>query len=582
MDLLYGPHRHPYLNRHLPSATTSARAAARTVASAAKVGAAAPDEKPNSLNLRPMATRTAPASTWGPLRIGVFRAMWIAVLVSNIGTWMQTVGAQWLLVHLPHAAILVALVQAADNIPDVLFGLVGGALADVFDRRRLLIAVQLSMACISGALTVLTFAGQMPPALLLAFTFALGCSSVFTNPAYQSIVPQLVPRDQLRSASALGSISVNLARLIGPAFAGLLIARAGVTAVFALNALTYLFFAVVVATWRPAAGTAPELPERFISAIRAGGRYILNAPVVQRILLRAALFLVPATVLWALLPLVATQQLHLGADGYGVLLGAVGAGAVAGALILPRFRARISANLLVGAASVIYALVLVLVVVVPNTILVVIVLLPAGAAWIAVLSDINAELQLFLPAWVRGRGISVYQMVLFGAQAAGAVAWGAIAEPLGVRVTFFLAGAALLGTAATLRFWPFIETAGMDRRTRPYWPEPELVFDAAPDSGPVVVKSVYTIAPEKEQEFLDAMKGVRLSRLRTGATQWGLFRDGEVPHSFVEMYVVPSWDEHLRQHRFRITGTDHEFEARADSLSDPKPDVSHLIAVDDL
>jgi len=508
--------------------------------------------------------------------------MWIAVLVSNIGTWMQTVGAQWLLVHLPHAAILVALVQAADNIPDVLFGLVGGALADVFDRRRLLIAVQVSMVCIGAALTVLTFAGQMPPALLLAFTFALGCSTVFNNPAYQSIVPQLVPREQLRSASALGSISVNLARLIGPAVAGILIAKTGVTAVFALNALTYLFFGVVVLAWRPEGGMAPELPEGFISAIRAGGRYVFNAPVVQRILLRSTLFLLPATVLWALLPLVATRQLGLGADGYGVLLGAIGGGAVAGALVLPRFRGRISSSLLIGAASAVYALVLILVVLVPNTLLAVIVLLPAGAAWIAVLSDVNAELQLFLPAWVRGRGFSVYQMVLFGAQAAGAVAWGAIAEPLGVRATFFIASAVLLGTVATLRIWPFIETSGMNRQTQAYWPEPDLVIDANPDSGPVVVKSEYTIVPENEREFLAAMKRVRLSRLRTGATQWGLFRDGEVPHRFVEIYVVPSWDEHLRQHRYRITGVDHEFEARADSLSDPPPDVSHLIAVDNL
>src|SRR5579872_892740 len=205
-----------------------------------------------------MSGRGGSFSTWAPLRIGVFRAMWIAVLVANVGTWMQTVGAQWLLVHLPHAAILVALVQTADFLPDVLFGLVGGALADVFDRRRLLIAVQVTMACIGGALTVLTFAGQMPPALLLIFTFALGCSSVFTNPAYQSLVPELVPRNELRAASALGSISVNLARLIGPAVAGVLIARIGVAAVFGLNALTYLLFAAVVTAWRPKSGTAPE------------------------------------------------------------------------------------------------------------------------------------------------------------------------------------------------------------------------------------------------------------------------------------------------------------------------------------
>ncbi len=507
--------------------------------------------------------------------------MWIAVLVSNVGTWMQTVGAQWLLVHLPHAAILVALVQTADYLPDILFGLVGGALADVFDRRRLLIVVQLSMACIGVALTVLTFTGQMPPALLLAFTFAIGCSSVFTNPAYQSLVPELVPRQQLRSASALGSISINLARLIGPALAGILIARVGVSAVFALNALSYLFFGIVIATWRPPASTRSELPERFIAAMRAGGRYIANAPVVRRILLRAAVFLVPASVLWALLPLVATQNLRLGADGYGLLLGALGAGAVAGALLLPRLRTRFAGNAMVAAASAVYALVLVLIVVVPNSALAMVVLLPAGAAWIAVLSDINAELQLFLPAWVRARGLSIYQMVLFGAQAFGALAGGTIAEPFGVRFAFLIAAAAMLVGLATIRFWPLIETSGMDRRVTAYWPEPTLVFDTKPDSGPVVVKNVYTVAGEKEQPFLEAMKRVRLSRLRTGASQWGLFRDGEVPHRFVELYVVPSWDEHLRQHRYRITGTDHDYEEQANGFSEPPPEVSHLIAVDD-
>ena len=535
-----------------------------------------------SLNVNRMAEPLRSVSTWSPLRIGVFRALWIAVLVANIGTWMQTVGAQWLLVQLPHAAILVALVQTADFLPDVLFGLAGGALADVFDRRRLLIVVQLTMAFVGCVLTILTFAGQMPPALLLVFTFALGCSSVFTNPAYQSLVPELVPRDQLRAASALGSISVNLGRLIGPALAGVLISWIGVAAVFGLNALTYVFFAVVLVTWRPPAGSAPDLPERFLSAMRAGGRYVLNAPVVRRILLRATLFLVPASVLWSLLPLVATRQLGLGADGYGLLLGALGAGAVVGALILPRFRARLSANHLIGAASVIYALASVLIVVVPNLVLSVIVLLPAGAAWIAVLSDMNAELQLFLPAWVRARGLSVYQMVLFGAQGIGAVVWGAIAEPLGLRAAFLIAAAAMVAGLASMRFWPFLDTAGMERRTIAYWPEPQLAFDADLDSGPVVVRSTYTIASDNERSFLEAMARVRESRLRTGATQWGLFRDGEVAHRFVELYVVPSWDEHLRQHRYRITGTDHEFEERADTLSDPPPEVSHLIAVDDL
>src|SRR5207237_8664783 len=230
------------------------------------------------------------------------------------------------------------------------------------------------------------------------------------------------------------------------------------------------------------------------SAIRAGGRYVLYAPVVQRILLRATLLLIPASVLWALLPLVATQRLHLGAECYGLLLGSLGGGAIGGALLLPRFRARVSANSLIAAASAVYAVALPLLVVVPSTVLAVIVLLPAGAAWIAFLSDVNAELQLFVPAWVRARGLSVYLMVLFGAQGVGALVWGAIAEPFGVRGAFLIAAAAMVAGLATMRFWPFLDTAGMERRTMAYWPEPHLAFDAKLDSGPGVVRSTYTVA----------------------------------------------------------------------------------------
>jgi MFS family permease len=518
-------------------------------------------------------------STWAPLRNGVFRALWIAVLVSNVGTWMQLVGAQWLLVDLPHAAVLVALVQTADYLPDVLFALVGGVLADIFDRRRVLLVVQLTLSAVGLMLTVLTFLGQMPAALLLVFTFVIGCSSAFANPAYQSLVPDIVPRSELRAASALSSISINLARLAGPALAGIVIARIGVAAVFGLNALAFLFFGIVVALWRPKGTAASELPERFVSAVRAAGGYVRHAPVVRRILLRAALFLVPASALWALLPLIASRRLHLGADGYGLLLGALGAGAIAGAVLLPRIRSRASDNAMLTAASLTYAAVLVLLFFAPTYLGAVLVLLPAGLAWITVLSNVNAELQLFLPAWVRARGLAVYQMVLFGAQAAGALLWGLLAEALGVEAAFLIAAGALAGAAATIRWWPLIDTSAMDRGVVEHWAEPHLVFEPTAEGGPVVVKTVYTVAADREPAFLAAMERVRLSRLRTGATQWGLFRDGDNPSSFVELFVVPTWEEHLRQHRYRQTGTDRHYEQQADALSDPPPEVSHLVAV---
>jgi MFS family permease len=506
--------------------------------------------------------------------------MWIAVLVSNIGTWMQTVGAQWLLVRQPHASILVALVQTMDTLPDLLFAVVGGVLADTFDRRRLLMAVQGVLVVVSAALTVLTIANQMPPALLLTFTFLLGAGSAFTVPAYQAIIPDLVPRSELAAASALSSISINLARAIGPAIAGILIARVGVGAVFALNTASFLVFGLVVAAWHPPAGSTPEFPERFVSALRAGARYVRYAPVVRRILLRSALFLVPASVLWALLPLIASRQLGLGASGYGLLLGALGVGAIAGAFLLPWLRARLSNNALMAAASIVYAVALVAAVLVHNAAVVLVALVPAGIAWITVLSSVNASLQLFLPAWVRGRGLSIYQMVLFGAQAFGAVLWGFIAESWSLVTTFLIAAAFMVVGAATIRSWPLIDTRGMGRGTAAYWSEPQLALEPDPGSGPVVVMNTYTIAPENEQPFVRAMQRVRLSRLRTGATQWGLFRDAESPRRYVELFVVPSWEEHQRQHTERLTETDRQYEEQADALSDPPPQTSHLLAAD--
>jgi predicted MFS family arabinose efflux permease len=521
------------------------------------------------------------ASTWSPLRQGVFRAIWIAVLVSNIGLWMQTVGAQWLLIDQPHASVLVALVQTADALPDVIFGVVGGVLADMFDRRRLLIAVNAFMAAVGIVLAVLTFAGQMPPALLLSFTFVLGSGSVVSTPAYQSLIPDLVPRTEIQAASTLGSISVNLARAIGPAIAGVLIARIGVGAVFSINAATSLAYGIVVFAWHPKTEESTQLPERFVSALRAGGRYVRYSPVMRRMLLRSALFLVPGSALWALLPLVATQRLHLGASGYGLLLGALGVGAVAGSFVLPKLRTALSPNRLLLAASLAYAVVMVVVVLVPSVIIAVVALLPAGLAWITVLSTMNASLQLFLPQWVRARGLSVYLTVLFGSQAAGAIIWGFVADPKGVLLAYLIAAALMAGGAATIRIWPLFDTAGMDRATVATSP-PELAVEASPEHGPVVVRITYTISTEREDAFLGAMVRVRLSRLRTGATQWGLFRDGEVPHDFVELFVVGSWDEHLRQHTDRITGTDEEFLDAARALSDPPPRTSHLIAAEPL
>ena len=525
------------------------------------------------------ATAAAP-SIWLPLQSRVFRALWLAVLGSQIGTWMQTVGAQWLLVDEPNAPTLVSLVQTAMMLPMLLLSVPAGVLADGLDRRRMLIVVQWFQAATGAVLTVLTFAGQMTPALLLTLTFVLGCGGAMTIPTYQALIPELVPRAQLTGAAALGAISMNLARAVGPAAAGVVVAQVGPAAVFAFNAATFVAFAVVLLMWRRHPAGDEQEPEPFVAALRAGGRYVRHSPAMRRFLLRVGLFILPGVALWALLPLVASQRLEMGAGGYGLLLAALGAGAVGGAVVMPRLQARLSDNQLMAIASMVYAGALAVVALVPNAFVVTVALVPAGMAWMAVLANVNAIVQMFLPRWVRARGLGAYQLVFFGGQAVGALAWGLVAERIGLVDTFLAAAVLTALCAATLARWPLIETRHLDREPAVFWPEPDLTVEPDPSAGPVVITATYTVNPENERRFLDAMRGVRRTRMRTGAIQWGIFRHGETSGRLVEMYVVPTWGEHLRQHTGRLTGADRDVELRARALSEGAPEIAHLLPPD--
>jgi MFS family permease len=525
------------------------------------------------------ATATAVPSTWAPLRHTVFRALWIASLASNIGTWMQTVGAQWLLVGEPNAPTLVALVQTATLLPVFLLSMPAGVLADTFDRRHLLVAVQGFQVVVGIVLTITTLTGQMTPPLLLLLTFVLGAGATLMTPAWQALIQDIVPRDELHSATVLGSMNVNLARAVGPALAGLLIAKIGPAAVFALNAVTFAVFAAALLLSGPTAPARADQPERFIPALRAGQRFVRYSPIGHRIMLRAALFVVPASALWALLPLVASRQLRTDASGYGVLLAALGLGAVAGAVVLPRLRRHLSTNRMLLFSSLAYAGTMVVLALVRNMLLVTLALVPAGVAWIAVMSGVNAAMQLYLPGWVRARALSAFLIVMSGGQAIGSVIWGVLANGAGLVTTYLVAAAVMAAGAITIRWWPMIDTARLDRDPAIYWPEPHLEVDPEA-TAPVVVELSYTVPPEKQDEFVDAMRWVRRSRLRTGATRWELYRAGEEPDCFVETYNVPSWEEHLRQHSGRLTGSDRAREEYAMSLAAEARRVVHLFPVE--
>jgi MFS family permease len=467
-------------------------------------------------------------------------------------------------------------VQVATTLPMLLFALPAGALADIMDRRVLLISVQLFQVAVGGSLSVLTALGLMPPTLLLTFTFLLGACLALTLPAYQVFVQELVPRDQVRAVASLGGVAVNGARAVGPALAGVLVAQVGPAPVFAVNAASALIFVtVLLASRRPR--VSRELPaERFASALAAGGRYVRNSPAVRRMLLRIFLFVLPGAAIWALLPVVADDLLDAGSAGYGLLLGALGAGAVLGAAVLPAVGTRLSANQLLLVAGLLFAGSLVACVFVSNLIVLAVLLVPAGMAWLSVLMGVTGALQVFLPGWVRARGLSMFNVVFAGSQAFGSLLWGLIAQGFGLVATFVAAAAVMALGAATVSIWPLPDVAHWDRDPAVYWPEPELTYEPDPREGPVLVTVRYVVPKEHEEHFLEAMELVRASRLRTGATSCTLYRDGADPKVFVLVGTYPTWEEHLRQHTGRLTGTDQEREELANALVIEEPRGAHL------
>jgi MFS family permease/quinol monooxygenase YgiN len=525
------------------------------------------------------ASKTAPptglTSAWAPLRYyPIFRALWIAQFVSNVGTWMQTVGAQWLLVD--HSALLVSLVQTASSLPILALALPAGAWADLVDRRRLLLGAQIGMFLAAAALAGVTFLGVASPSVILTLTLLLGCGNAVALPAWQAIQPDLVDRTVLPQAAALNGVNMNLARAVGPALGGVVVAAAGAGWVFALNAVSFVGIAAVVASWRAPEPVDMGSRERLVEALWAGGRYVRHSRVVRRLLYRALLYIPAASAVWALLPVVAARNLGLGSGGYGLLLGMVGIGAVGGALVIPWLRARLGSAALVTGATVVTAAAMSLVATVNNAVLVSVALLPIGGAWIAVMSSLNAGLQLALPNWVRARALAYHLAVFQGALGGGAVIWGTIADGTTVTTALLVAAATLVvGGLFGLRT-PMPETSKLDRTPSAHWPAPQLMFTPNAGDGPVLITVTYKVPQENAVAFTEAMRNVGRSRRRTGALRWELFRDGNDPTRFVESYLVGTWAEHLRQHEHRLTGADRKIEEEALRYAASEPEIAHL------
>ena len=518
-------------------------------------------------------------SPWSPLRHPVFRWLWIATVASNLGTWLQGVGAAWLMTTLTRSTVMVALVQAATSLPMFLLALPAGALADVLDRRRLLLVSQTWMLAAAAGLGGITLAGAASPWLLLFFTFLLGLGAALNGPAWQAITPELVPAADLPAAVALGSVGFNLARAAGPAIGGLLVATAGPAATFLLNAASFLGVLWVLYRWRRASEPAVLPAERIVGAMATGVRYVRHAPPVVAVIARGSAFVLCSSALWALLPVVARHDLGLGPAGYGLLLAALGAGAVAGAMVLPRLKRDNSTALVVAAATVVFALTMVALALVRDFAVLLAVMALAGGAWLSVLSSLNVAIQTLVPGWVRARALSVYMLIFFGGLSGGSALWGLVAQRFGVAPALEAAAAGLLvGLVASARL-RLASGEGLDLAPSRLWPAPIVHHEFEPDRGPVLVTVEFRIRPERAREFAAAMAERRRIRLRDGALEWGLFADSADPGLYTEIFLVKSWIEHLRQHE-RTTIADREIDERARSfqLGPDDPVVRHLIA----
>jgi MFS family permease len=511
-----------------------------------------------------------------PLRVSTFRNLLVADVVSDIGTFMQNVGAAWLMLSLGAGPIYVALTQTAASLPYFLLALPAGSAGDILDRRKLVLATELWMMGVALLLALFTLSGFMSPWLLLVLTFALSAGDAFETPTWRAILPELVPKEDIAAASALNGIEFNLARAVGPALAGLIIAVAGVATAFVLNFVSFFGVILVVARWKRPVRRRSAPAESFSGATVAAIRYVRHSPAILTVLLRTGIVMFFSSALFALLPALA-RSVNRTAIGYGLLLGCFGFGAIAGAFAMQSARARWSTETVVSAGVGIFGLVLAGIGGLDSLSALAVVVWIGGAAWVTFISLINALVQNLAPDWVRARVLAIFILVYQGSYAFGTVVWGAVAQRASVRTALVYAGS---GTIATIMVALFARLPDSTADLSPWnhWRMPVVVEEVGPDlaQGPVLVTIDYAVVPERTAEFLEAMHAYGRMRRRDGAYRWGIFRDTEVANRYLEIFLVNSWAEHLRQHE-RQTQADRELEQRLYNYVAATPTVRHLI-----
>ena len=490
---------------------------------------------------------TGPPSALAPLRHPVFRLMLGAWLLASLCMWMTEVAAAWLMTSLTSNPTMVALVHTAAALPIFLFGLPSGALADIVNRRRLLMFSQVWAALVAITLALLVTFGAVTPALLLVLVFANGMVLAMRWPAFSAIVPGLVPREQLPPAMALNGVANNGSRIVGPLLAGAILASAGTSYVFALTAVLSVLGIVLIARWKhePPRQTLPS--ERMFGAIRVGIQHVWQSPPIQHGLVRCAAFFLHWVALVALLPLVARGLSGGGAGTYTVLLAAMGGGAVSGAFVMPLVARRYGPEHRVIGGTVTYGIAMAVMAVAPNVYVAVPAMLLAGLGFMMTANTMIVAAQSVLPDWVRARGLSMYQMVMMGATAFGAALWGQVAALTSVSTSLLLATCAGLVLLVATRKYKLATGILADLTPAQIWTMPDLAGAVEPHAGPVLVTADYRVDPERIAEFIDTMRESRRTWLAHGLLSWSLFEDLSERGHFIEHMVDESWASYLRR-----------------------------------
>jgi predicted MFS family arabinose efflux permease len=525
------------------------------------------------------ATASPAVSFVAPFRHTAFAVIWTATLISNVGGWMYSAASGWLMTSLNPDPLIVALVQAASTFPIFLLALPAGALADIFDKRKYLLVVETLYTAVSALYALMVGLGLATPGNLLLFMLMIGAAGALTAPAWQAVVPLLVPRDDLPAAIAANSVGVNISRAVGPALGGAAISAFSIVAPFWLNAVANLGIVAALLWWREARGPRTLLPaEHFGKAILSGLRYARYSSPLRATLARAAGFFLFASAYWALLPLVARSQIAGGPGLYGVLLGAIGAGAVGGAFFLPRLKLKLGPNRLMALGALGQAAAMVLYGLARDPVTALAASLIAGASWIAALAMLTISAQIAVPDWVRGRGLALYTTVFFGCLTLGSAAWGEIATYVGLPAAHFLGAAGALAAIPLTWRWKLQTDAGLDLTPSMHWPAPVTTQTIGGDSGPVLVTVEYRIRPPDRAAFLAAIARLEQGRRRDGAYAWGVFEDTAEKGHIVETFLVESWMEHLRQHE-RVTNADRLVQEAVERFQiEGEPKVTHYIA----